>query len=303
MNPQSEIRNPQFPANPQSSVPDRIQRTLARVAAFAKDSADDLEAQRRRLDGADEATLRAVVADRSEPSSARGTALAGLVALLRREPTLADLLMPLFDDPDDALAEAAIGAAPAFDKRVGPRLVVMLDDPRPGRWSAAAVALARRKDQAVVPRLAAWWLGVDQGRRHVAFAALPFLLAPDAWGDWLESAWDRDDRTEADRLGLAAALLARGDERGVPVLVDLAWRADGLASVAAAEAIEADDPAAGLELFDRILTAGEPIEVRWALVEHLARRAGLPHVWTADGLAEARSWVAARRAEVAGPIK
>jgi hypothetical protein len=35
--------------------------------------------------------------------------------------------------------------------------------------------------------------------------------------------------------------------------------------------------------------------VRWGMVARIATAAGLPHVWTADGLAEARYWVEQQR--------
>jgi hypothetical protein len=50
-----------------------------------------------------------------------------------------------------------------------------------------------------------------------------------------------------------------------------------------------------------ILDYGATFQVRWGLVERIAKSAGLPHVWTGDGLAEARHWVEQQREQLDRP--
>ena len=99
---------------------------------------------------------------------------------------------------------------------------------------------------------------------------------------------------------LAVGLLRLGDRVGWTFLVDLARRADRYSATWAAETILKHDPALGLDLIGHILDHGATLQVRWGMIEKIAAAAGLPHVWTADGLAEARNWVEQQRVDPRG---
>jgi hypothetical protein len=177
------------------------------------------------------------------------------------------------------------------------RLHALLDDPERLIWSTAASVLARRKDTTIITRLLDWFREGDQDHRNVAWSCLCFyqLLEPDECRTQLREAWDAGGRDDADRAMLAIGLLGLGDRRGWPFLVRLSRTADHDSACWAAETIMEHDPALGLDLMLHILDHGATFRVRWGMVERIATSAGLPHLWTADGLAEARHWVEQRR--------
>lgn len=266
---------------------------LAKAAGFiqgTQDECDRFNAGLPALRRADDDSLIATI-----QAGAPEDRLNALVVLLgRRNPALATILPALWDDPDDRIAEAAVRHAPD-DPGTTERLRGLLDDPR--LWAAAAVALAQRKDAAIVPRLVAWFRDGDQDRRNAAFSCLGSygLLAGDAALALLREAWDIGGRDDADRAMLAVGLLSRGDRAGRDFLVDLARRADDDAACWAAETIFAHDRPLGLDLMLHVLDRGASFRVRWGMVEKVARLGDLPHLWTADGLAEARHWVEQQR--------
>src|SRR5262249_47501838 len=180
---------------------------------------------------------------------------------------------------------------PPFDPRVTERLRALLDDPKTHRWIAAASTLARRKDPKILRRLLAWFLHGDRDHRNVAFALFPWLLDDDDRLTLFQRAWKAGGRDDDDRALLASGLLGLGDRAGWDFLVSLARRADCYSATWAAETIYKHAPALGLELMATILNRATTDEVRWGMVEKIARKAGLPHVWAAEGLAEARHWV------------
>src|SRR5262245_55107689 len=122
---------------------ERLQRQLARVAQQIQQTETESDSQRRRLESADDDTLRRVLYDRSEPRAARAHALMFLLSRYRRELALTEILLPLWDDPDEEIARQAIEYVPPFDPRVTERLRALLDDPKTHRWIAAASTLAR----------------------------------------------------------------------------------------------------------------------------------------------------------------
>lgn len=280
-------------------VTEQEQLTLARWAEQIHAMNSEAARERERLEEADDATLRTLLSDRAGSEATRGTALMLLLARNRhrRDGTLSDILLPLWDDPDKHLASMAIEQTPRSDPALAGRLHAILDDPEPLVWSTAATVLARRKDSAALPRLRAWFHEGDQDHRNVAYACLCSygLLGPDDARALLREAWDAGGRDDDDRAMLAVGLLERGDRSGWPFLVELARRADRHAAVWAGEMIHSHDPALGLELMLHILDHGTTFQVRWGMVERIAKAAGLPHVWTADGLAEARCWVEQQR--------
>ena len=124
------------------------------------------------------------------------------------------------------------------------------------------------------------------------------LLKPDAARALLREAWDAGGRDDADRAMLAVGLLGLGDRVGWNFLVDLARRADDYAAVWAAETVMEHDSALGLDLMLDVLDHAKTLEVRWGMVERIAKAVGLPHVWTVDGLAEARYWIEEQRQKI-----
>jgi hypothetical protein len=277
------------------AIPDRIQRALARAAEAIPQAETEADRQRRRLESAPDDLLRVVLHDRGEPHVARVIALNTLAFRLRREPTLTDLLLPLFDDPDVELARAAIQQAPPFDPRMTERLRALLDDPRPSHWSAAATALARRKDPAVVSRLMAWFRRGDQAHRNVAFSNLSWVLDPEDHLALLLRAWEVGGHDDDDRAMLAAGLLSLGEALGFPFLEGLALRAEGHLATHAAAAIYDHNHARGLELMLHVLDHAATDETQWSMVMRIATRARRPFALTAAGLVEARDWIEQQR--------
>jgi hypothetical protein len=277
------------------------QTWLARAAELfhrATEAADRANHTRERLEQADDATVCATLRDQKVPTFSRLSALYTLVARYRRrDGSLSGIVLPLWDDPDEQVARMAIEHAPANDPEVTARLHALLDDPRSTQWSTAASVLARRKDTTIIPRLLGWFREGDEGHRNVAWSCLCFyrLLEPDPCRALLLEAWDAGGRDDDDRVMLAIGLLGLGDRVGWDFLEDLARRADLYAAVSAAETVMEHDPALGLDLMLHILDHGTTFEVRWGMVERIASAAGLPHLWTADGLAEARCWVEQQR--------
>ena len=102
-----------------------------------------------------------------------------LARRLKAEPSLADALIPLMDDPDRQVALAAIAHAPAFDPRATARLRALAGGPPGERRSAALHALARRKDRAILPLALTQLDGDDPAARAEALGWLAWLLRPD----------------------------------------------------------------------------------------------------------------------------
>jgi HEAT repeat protein len=242
----------------------------------------------------DDETLRAMIENDDTPRTSRLTALTVLVQRHRRNPSfdLAQVLVPLWNDPDEELAKLAISATP-HDEKLRATLRALLDDPRPSHWSTAASVLAQRNDTEIIPQLIDWFRNGVQTRRNVAWSCLYFnrLLDAKRCQDLLLEAWEAGGRDDDDRAMLAIGLLGFGNQVGMPFLVDLARRADNQSACWAAETILEQDPSVGLDLILHILDEAKSFEVLWAMVERIARPARLQHLWTADGLAEARNWI------------
>jgi hypothetical protein len=289
------------------SVPltEEDQRTPARWAEDIHAMNSEAARQRKALEEADDATLRAVLSDRTGSEVVRGTALMVLLARnrLRRDRTLSDILLPLWDDPDKHLARMAIEQTPPLDPEMAGRLHALLDNSERLIWSTSASVLARRKDTTIIPRLLEWFREGDQDYRNVAWSCLCFnqLLEPDECRTLLREAWDAGGRDDDDRAMLAIGLLGLGDRVGWAFLGSHARRADCYSATWAAETIMEHDPALGLDLLLHILDHGKTFQVRWGMVERIAKSAGLPHLWTADGLVEARLWVEQRSQDFRRP--
>jgi hypothetical protein len=288
------------------ALTERDQILLARAAECVHRmtaEADRANRERAGFQEADDPTLRAILSDRNRPALSRMNALMLLIQRGRkgRDGSLAEILIPLWDDPDENLVRMAIESAPAGDPEVRAGLHALLDGPRSDQWSNAASVLARRGDATIIPRLTGWFRDGDEAHRNVAWSCLCFdgLLGPDDRRALLREAWDAGGRDDSDRAMLAVGLLNLGDRTGWDFLVDFARRADDYAAVWAAETVMEHDPALGLDLMLQILDHGATFQVRWGMVERIARAAGLPHVWTADGLAEARQWVVQQQERVA----
>jgi HEAT repeat protein len=160
----------------------------------------EAELQRQRLKDAPIGRLKQILRDPREPFAARAEALARLLG--PRDPELPDILLGLFDDPDQRLWLMAIRSYCPPDHRVIARLRGMLDDRRGRRWSEAASALARTQDGTLMPRLLGWLDQGDEPHRNVAIECLTQLKSPEAHRDLLE-AWEQGGRGEGDRVVLA----------------------------------------------------------------------------------------------------
>jgi hypothetical protein len=282
--------------------------TLARTAEHVQRITEDCDLANREREGlklVDGEALRTTLSDRGLPTLLRVNALMTLLERSRHrgDGGLLEVFVALWDDTDETVARLAIQYAPPGHPEVTAKLHALMDDQRPNRWSTAATVLARRQDTAVIPRLLAWFHDGDREHRNTAWSCLCFyhLLEPDTCRALLREAWDVGRRDDADRAMLAVGLLGLGDRVGWDFLVDLARRADDYAAVWAAETIMEHDPALGLDLMLHILDHGTTFLVRWGMVERIAKSAGLPHLWTADGLAEARQWIEQRRQNLRPP--
>lgn len=208
----------------------RLQRVLAQAEAVVPSGASTGRLQRQCEVMTDEA-LEGLARDRAADAAVRARALTVFVARHRLEPEASALLLDLLDDPEEGVVLAAIAEAPAFVAALRDRLRQMLDDPRPARAHAAARALARRKDRAIVPVLLSW-LAASQGieRRLAALSGLRWLLEPAEALAVFGTAWDAAEAAarlpDAEgirlRLAVAEALVALGDDRPLESLAALA---------------------------------------------------------------------------------
>jgi HEAT repeat protein len=237
------------------------------------------------------------------------------VLLTRRQAAeMTEALLRLFDDPMPDLWQSAIksyclpeslrphvppGAWIDPDPRVLERLRGMLDEPRGRSWSEAACALARVRDEAILPKALEWLDRGDEFHRNVALECLVQIGHADALRH-LVDAWEAGGRNEGDRLVLAVALLRLRDRRGWPHLVEAARRADSAWSVMSTTHIATSDPALGLGLMLHILDHGS-LEAKQAMVSQIWNFAHFPHAFTADGIHEARLWVEERLRQPGGP--
>ncbi len=210
-------------------IGERLEHVLARAEGLT--AADPAAALRRRLDAEPDDRLAAIVRDPTAGIADRVAALELAVGRRPLEPETAALLLERLDDPAEPVALAAIRLAPPFVAALRDRLRDRLSDPRPAQSHAAALALARRKDRAILPTLLDW-LGPrhDPDRRQAAVAALTWLLDPPEALARLGAAWDavEAERPTHDaghagfRFALAEALVERGDDRPLEFLAGVA---------------------------------------------------------------------------------
>jgi hypothetical protein len=255
------------------------------VADKVHQSVRESREQYQRLEHAPAERLKQIVRDPAERAAARGNAL--LILFVRRDAEVPDILPELFEDPD--LGHMAIHHCPLADPRVVAKLRALLDHPRDGTWSEAAVALAKAKDVVVRTRLLDWFHTGDEGHRNVAIEGLIQLGAPDT-AELFGESWTSGGRGEEDCLVLAAALLRLNDARGLESLTAAAQKAKGAWAVFAATAIADYDEACGYRLMLWILDKGD-LQAKRALVSHAWNMARLPHAFTADGIHETRLWI------------
>ncbi len=253
----------------------------------------EAEAERRWFGQVASEQLQRFLFDRTEPSVTRQNALAILLERLLASPDLpeglATLLEPLVDDPDVEVARMAIGHLPLSDERAVVGMRRLLDSTDDVRRAEAAMALARIGDGGVVDTLLAWFHGESAADRNVAIECLVTLKTAQA-RQILADAWEQGGRGRGDRVSLSTALLRLGDMRGVPFLEEVAQEARDACSVTAATWIYYHQRARGLRLIRDILDRGD-LEARQSMVIQVASLTTLPHVFTIEGLSEAKSWV------------
>jgi hypothetical protein len=257
------------------------------VAEKVKKEEEESAEQSRRLEHASPEQLRQVLRDVKEPALARGNALRLL--LQRKDPELGAILPDLFEDKD--MSRMAIRYCPWSDS-AAERLRGLLDHADSAVWAPAALALARNKDETIWPRLLSWLEEGDEGRKNVAADCMTKInesLAAESF----ERAWDNGNGNEKERLVLAASLLRLKDERGLGLLEETAGQARGAWAVVAAACIAHSRPTLAYELMLRIADEGD-LEAQRSLVSHAWNMGRIPGAFTAEGLAQARSWVAER---------
>lgn len=203
-------------------IAERLRDVLAKVAAIAPERASESEEPRRRLEALPDTELERLARDRSESEGMRKGALGVFVERNRTEKAAADLLLELLDDPVEGIALEVIRRALPFDTRMIERLRALMEDPREAFWKEASLALARRKDRAILPTLTAWFREGGASHRRLAIEALDWILHPPEKPAVFAAAWESGRGDAEERLGLAERLLALGDERGVMFLDELA---------------------------------------------------------------------------------
>lgn len=183
------------------SLSERMKRIDSLLAGPGKPVSSD-EA----MESASIAALRALVEDRTAPTARRRAALVSLSERLRGEADFSEIVLARIDDPEEGLAREAIGLAPPFDGRVIGRLRRLLDDPRPGIWSAAASALSRKKDREILARMLTWARNGDALHRRAGLAAVAFLLIPEEHLAVVEAICEDGPRDAEDEAVLVEAL-------------------------------------------------------------------------------------------------
>jgi HEAT repeat protein len=265
-------------------------------AEYVRRLDEELDAQRRRLDTAAAEELVRVLRDQAEPTAARQIAFEKLIHRFIGSgdfrARLVDWLAGLMEDPDPAIAETAVRHCPLQDEHVRARVRALLDSPRDRVRADAAIALARFKDECILPKLLEWFAG--ESMRNVAIEGLKTLDTREARLT-LETAYEAGGRNENDKTVLAIALLRLGDTRGLPFLEAVARRAKGRWSVTAASWVRDHDPGKGLELLLYLLDQGDE-EARRSVVNQVWNwsRPQIAHPFTPEGIAEARAWIEER---------
>lgn len=253
----------------------------------------EAESERRWFEQVASEQLLRFLLDRQELSTTRQDALAVLLARLRKSPDvpegLATLLEPLLDDPDVEIAKTAVGQLPLTNERALERIRRLLESPSPVLRAEAAAALARAGDTSLFETLLTWFHGESAADRSAAIECLVTLKTVAA-RQTLADAWEQGGRGRGDRVTLSTALLRLGDLRGIPFLEEVAQETQGAWSVTAATWIYYHQRARGLRLMRDILERGD-LEAKQSMVMQIAGLTTLPHVFTAEGFDEARSWV------------
>ena len=263
------------------------------VAEFVHAREKELEAARRALQGLEQSELRRRLYSPSEPTAMRILSLSMLLRGVKRDATrkaeLADLLEPLLDDADPDILCQAIGLCPVRSEEIIAKLRALTHSTNLRVRSEAIVALARQRDPETFVLCTASFQGSDQSERHLAIGAFQ-IFDTDESRKLLVEGLENDYRGEEDRLALAIALLGLGDERGLPLLREVAERASDTWSVAAATWIYAYRRIEGLHLMRHILNSGMA-DAKRMMVLQIAGLAEVVHAYTADGIHEARLWV------------
>jgi hypothetical protein len=153
--------------------------------------------------------------DTSAQSGDRCAAIGQFVARNKTDVRAANLLVELFEDCDQTVLLCAIEHALPFDPRQLQALVRLMDDPRLQVWSAAAEALGRRKERALLGRFVEWTRSGDTDRRTVGLRAVCWILNPHERLFFLNSACESHwPETPAEQQLVDDLLSALTGERG-----------------------------------------------------------------------------------------
>lgn len=258
----------------------------------------EIDAARRRLEPLGAEELKRILRGRSEPRATRQIAFEKLIHRFlgsdEFHAMLVDWLADLMADPDPAIADMAINHCPLRDERHRAQVRELLDSPRDRIRATAAVALARAKDETILPKLLEWLDGPSEPMRNAAIEGLQTLNTPETRAA-LETAYQQGGRDENDRTVLAIALLRLGDTRGLSFLESVARRAQGPWSVTAATWIYDHEPLKGLDLLRHLLDQGDDEAKRYVVSQIWNwSRPRIAHPFAAEGINEARTWIEER---------
>lgn len=253
----------------------------------------ELEDARREVQGLEPWELRRRLYSQSESTAVR---LESLLKLLRQLPRnesraakLMELLEPLLSDSNPAILCQAIKLCPRCSSELAAKLRTLTHSANASVRSEAFLALAQRGDPETLESCIERFVCSDQSERNLAIEALCVANTPESRRRLLDG-FEHGYRGEQDRVTLGLALLRLGDERGLPLLKEVAQRANDAWSVAAATWIHVYRPVEGLRLMRHILDSGTAAAVQMMVLQ-ISSLADVAHAYTADGIHEARLWI------------
>ena len=273
-----------------------------KIANHVHEQKEELRLGRERLQPLSDDELKVIVDEKSDPKQ-RFYALSILVERIVRaggskrskmEGPLTDLFADLLDDSHPDIAQMALRSCPLTTDDTIQKARQMLGSPEDQVRAAAAIALAKIKDETVFPTFLEWFHGDSKPNRNLAIESLK-TLESDAAKQELRNSYETGGRDEEDRAVLAVALLRLGDTVGLEFLEDVAKRkriATGPFSVMAATWIYGvHEPDVGLRLMLDILDRGD-LDSKRSLVNQICFSwLHSPHAFTADAIHEARMWI------------
>ena len=244
----------------------------------------------------DQAWLIAI--DSTESQAARMEALS--ILFRHRDPRVSALQLQLLDDPDQQIWKSIFSTYRTDSSQLRSALHqrVLASDVQTASY--AAIILARFNDESLLPVIQPWLHATEREWRIAAIASLGHFKSAGAQSI-LTTLWNDGWGDEEDRRDLATKLTAAGNLAAREHLTSVATAANDSWSVACATQIYFVDPRAGLKLMLHIFESGD-LEAKQGIVGQVSSLLGhLPHVYTYDGLVEARQRVEQELASLDNP--